>query len=488
MGARMTRRFPWLCLLPLAACTQANPMSTADDDGMDGDGLIDGGVAIPESGLTVEATSVIDERNDTIEFDRSGKPIAHEHDPALSVALGGADCPDVFKHAYLMTGADDNPIRFRLIGARIAPTAATAQFRTADGKTVGRVHPVLGIASPDGETTAFEITALRDGPSGDSFLGSVEGAVRMRFVARGLDGDERIHEACWTNHPLPAPLFIGEAAVPDDDFALHRNSLNSTSATPHLLSSRLINSNSPGLGLMAYSVMNGTDETPLVTFTLTRPAAAAARSYTKRHLRRSITTTPSPCPDAAACAAPVHQQPVNEIFAGTLLPSSFAFHLLALGADGVARDVPCVRCNAEAGTFVFQLAAQTRYRVEVRFEKFTFLKPGSASDPFSGEIADTVLSLPTPAPSVPITGLPLDVYGGCTKRSVTSPPVCVERMEFQRYRAIHDLRIATEGDLVSNMKVAVSGMASTYSLGEVARPRAVRAMNFATSVTLPPVP
>lgn len=83
----------------LAAACSAN---VDNSGGPGGGGDDEGGEGVGNDDIRFRLTKVADERADVIDF-ASGEPV-HTH-AAPATPLGGADCPDVYKHAYLMDAA-----------------------------------------------------------------------------------------------------------------------------------------------------------------------------------------------------------------------------------------------------------------------------------------------------------------------------------------------------------------------------------------------
>jgi hypothetical protein len=223
-------------LVLITGCTAA---TEGGDDGGGGD---DGSGEEPSKFF--KATTIHDERFDEIDF-ASGEPV-HTH-AGPEVALGSDKCTDVFKHSYLMETpkfgreVTENPIRFAL-------SAKEYRLRRGD-EVIADWAPVTGGA----------VTITR------SVLGDREGT----YVIEARSGDVT-SEACWTHHPLAAPVEI-QAAQPDAS-GLAGMSLLTNSPISKLLD--------PTIATRVYAqrFVHHTAEPVTLTLDVTIPAAAFARN------------------------------------------------------------------------------------------------------------------------------------------------------------------------------------------------------------------
>ena len=177
-------------LFLISACTASvDDMGPAGDDG---DGGGDGDPGVGNDDIRYRLTSIHDERADQIEFS-TGEPV-HTH-AGPTVKLGGSDCPDVYKHSYLMTRtapqfgreAAPNPIAWTIE----AKSAAEYRVRTGDDAAV------LDWTAADGDTIELHRDVLT---SGKYLLDVRVGA--------------SVATTCFILHPLAAPLEM-QPAHPD---------------------------------------------------------------------------------------------------------------------------------------------------------------------------------------------------------------------------------------------------------------------------------
>ena len=199
-----------LCLATAAACgnvTFPDEPAPGDDaaptDPMGPDaGMID--PPIDPATLSIVPRAVLDERADAIAFS-SGEPVHTHTGPA--VMLGSAGCPDLARYAYLL---DRQPV----YGEHAAPnplaiTVALPEGLVADSAQY-RIHaggdslsPWLSVPGSAGERAT--IALYRDDIPA---LGTFDGEIRVEVRARITGGVEQTASACWTHHPLNAPLAI----------------------------------------------------------------------------------------------------------------------------------------------------------------------------------------------------------------------------------------------------------------------------------------
>ncbi|MBX3155125.1 MAG: hypothetical protein KF773_03925 [Deltaproteobacteria bacterium] len=300
--------------------------------------------------LGVAPSMFSDERADTVTFAPDGTITSHAH-AAATVDL--ADCPDVFKHAYLMDPKDPNPIRFQLTatddGVGIDLASARARVGIADGGELGTFFPVEGVT--DGATATFQVDALRSGMSGSAFVGTTEGKLVMQLAVKDLLGREVQTERCWINHPLAVPLLVGDAReAVGYPLALASNAL-ATGPFFHL-ASELINVGSKGLAIMDFDLFNGTDEPAIATFSLERPEPRTRRDYRRGTMLVSSTNLFDEdvidCALQPAACAPLSTVPFLA-FAGTNQVEStdrWVVRVVRIATDGQEEEVPCTTCDA----------------------------------------------------------------------------------------------------------------------------------------------
>jgi hypothetical protein len=191
-------------------------------------------MCVPEPlGVEIVATTIHDERGDTIDF-ATGEPI-HTHAGA-PITLGASGCPAVFKYGYLLDPArpfgkesTPNPIawKFRRTGGTI--TTADVRVRTADGV---KLDWAPANAGADG---SYTVSINRSGPRSIAELAFKTEQLFIDFRARNGEQHEATVTGCWEQHPLVAPAKIVRlAAAPDSD------ALNSFSFAAHSPVSKLM--------------------------------------------------------------------------------------------------------------------------------------------------------------------------------------------------------------------------------------------------------
>lgn len=180
--------------------------------------------------------SIKDERNDQIDFS-TGEAV-HTH-TGTAIDLASTGCPAVYKYAYLM---DDTAPTF---GREVAPNPLAWQIKVSDSTPLDgmdsayRVRDAAGQVlydwtsiSPDA-TGVYTVSLFRNKiPQ----LGTQTSQIHLDVRFRDSFGNESTTSACWTNHPMAAPIEIGALStgelfgwtLPADSPISHL--LNSTSA------------------------------------------------------------------------------------------------------------------------------------------------------------------------------------------------------------------------------------------------------------------
>lgn len=152
--------------------------------------------------------SIKDERGDAIDFS-TGEPVHTHAGPAIDLTAAG--CPDVYTYAYLMDATlpvfgrevTPNPLAWQIKASDATPLdSMDSAYRVRDD--AGRVlHDWTSIA-PDA-TGVFLVALYRNViPE----LGTYTGKLHMDLRFRDSFGNEATREACWTNHPLAAPIEV----------------------------------------------------------------------------------------------------------------------------------------------------------------------------------------------------------------------------------------------------------------------------------------
>ena len=155
-----------------------------------------------------------DERGDTIDFS-SGEPVHTHAGAAVDLSTG---CPAIFKYAYLTSkqappfGSEVtlNPIAFH-VQTDAASTDATAseyRVRTDDGHTLLDWTPM----APDADSV-YTMTLHRDDSAPMQALGTSVQKMYIDARFRDTGGTETTVTGCWENHPLAAPLQVGQVTT-----------------------------------------------------------------------------------------------------------------------------------------------------------------------------------------------------------------------------------------------------------------------------------
>ncbi|HLL25830.1 MAG TPA: hypothetical protein VK427_27015 [Kofleriaceae bacterium] len=188
-------------LLLASACSASTNPDGGDDEAPDG-----------TESATVKflPTTMFDERADRIDFS-SGEPV-HTH-TGDTVTLGSKECPDVYKHAYLLD--EERPAFGR--EATPNPLAWAVQLKRKDLDATYRVRDDSGSTLldwtqlPTPSDTVSTIDLRRDDAPA---LGEQEGKLTLEVRTVDDAGKETLTSVCWNHHPLAAPLEIGPA-LPD---------------------------------------------------------------------------------------------------------------------------------------------------------------------------------------------------------------------------------------------------------------------------------
>ena len=161
--------------------------------------------------ITVQGSSIHDERGDTIDFS-TGEPI-HTHAGALT-DLGGAGCPAVYKYAYLMdaaptfgssTSANDLMWKFRIDDAKLL--AGSQQFRVrSDANAV--LVPWTALPATDAAGYSSVKLTRNGGAFPIASLGTRAGQFFIDVRATDWGNHSTTSSFCFDNHPLAAPLSV----------------------------------------------------------------------------------------------------------------------------------------------------------------------------------------------------------------------------------------------------------------------------------------
>lgn len=199
-----------LFLVAAAACGNAtfpdeteptDPMDPGPDAGMT-EPPID--PPIDPAMLSIVPHAVFDERADVIGFS-SGEPL-HLH-TGSTVMLGAAGCPDLARYAYLLDrqvvyGKNSNPNPLAInVALPDGLLPESAEYRV----NVGNDSFSAWTAVPGAAGERATIALYRDDIPA---LGTFDGQIRVEVRARVTGDVEQTATACWTHHPLLAPVAI----------------------------------------------------------------------------------------------------------------------------------------------------------------------------------------------------------------------------------------------------------------------------------------
>ncbi len=154
--------------------------------------------------LSIVPRAVIDERGDVIGFS-SGEPL-HLHAGA-TVMLGSAGCPALSRYGYLLDrhpiyGKENSPNPLAVtVALPDALVADSAEYRVNVGNDSFSSWTMIPGSAGERATIAL----YRDDIPA---LGTFDGPIRVEVRARVTTGAEQTAAACWTHHPLLAPLAI----------------------------------------------------------------------------------------------------------------------------------------------------------------------------------------------------------------------------------------------------------------------------------------
>jgi hypothetical protein len=152
-----------------------------------------------------------DERGDTIDFS-SGEPVHTHAGSSVDLSTG---CPAVYKYAYLTSKqaptfgseATLNPLAFHVQtdAASTDPTASEYRVRTDDGHTLQDWTQM----APDADSV-YTMTLHRDDGLAMQALGTSVQKMYIDARFRDIGGTQTLVTGCWENHPLAAPLQVGQ--------------------------------------------------------------------------------------------------------------------------------------------------------------------------------------------------------------------------------------------------------------------------------------
>ncbi|MBA3465693.1 MAG: hypothetical protein H0T46_37520 [Deltaproteobacteria bacterium] len=203
-----------ILVLAIAGCGNVTSMEKEEEIAPDASMTIEPDAPPPSdpAKLAFIPATVRDERGDTIAY-VSEEPV-HTH-AGPPITIGGADCPAVYRYAYLLDRARPfgeeatrNPLAFELAAPSSSPSSVAYRVIATTGQTLLPWTDV-GIADANGHYT---IELYRDDIP---LLGTFDGQLRIEARAQSATGTELRTFACWEHHPLAAPLSIAypQAAI-----------------------------------------------------------------------------------------------------------------------------------------------------------------------------------------------------------------------------------------------------------------------------------
>ncbi len=429
--------------------------------------------------LSVDSTAVFDERNDTVSL--TGTSPHHGHDENGPSVLGGQDCPNVYKHAYLMESSPEgsetpsNPLRWQyqgsdIDGVGVDPNSFAFRVRRQGAGYSGWV-PLPATSLVNGSYThSFDL--LR---SHLATLGTDKGVFEVQMRAVDLLGQETVVTRCWTHHPLAAPLQVLSAeAVTSGSDSLAELRLDVTNSPV----SSLVNGNA-GRKLMKFVVVNKTTELVVLAVDPLQPQSATC---TKSWRRTGAVTTreviSEPClqnPGACTTSYPIvssHQENASLACAENL---ELSVHV---EENVFSNTIPaCDDCVAEpTGGFGLGTDPYTKfvlpgkanvgdapvsYSVFVMVDRISALQASPGIPPDEVIIGDPDAIIPAPAEvnlayilegvnlpwnNIQITGNLENTFARCTaKVGAGINATCVERTTYRVYRALTKAGMTADG-------------------------------------------
>lgn len=392
-----------------AACSASTDSGPGGDDGP-------GGPGVGNDDIRFRLTEVHDERVDQIAFD-TGEPV-HAHTGPVA-QLGGADCPDVYKHLYLMDATapqfgretEPNPLAWD-VDAR-----GPAEYRV---RGAGEA-PVLDWTPVDGD----RIELHRDVVSAGKYLLDVR------------VGDS-VATTCFMFHPLAAPLEISSPAAD----ATSLTAMTFAAAAPF---SRLF-ADEP-IRVFSQTIVHHAAEPVELAIDVTKPIASYQRRAIDQYVVAPAITHATLCEDANGNSSsdPVCvDMSVPSAASDEVVASALATGTWSLQVIDEATQLPAPNCTITGLQARCKLApraatgAAQRYRAVFSVANLADLSPFGA-----GPVAEhTLLGLP-------FTGRVLDVQKRCAEfKSVThqggSILSCIKETHYTRIQAMDTLAVAFE--------------------------------------------
>lgn len=231
-----------------------------------------------------------DERGDTIDFS-SGEPVHTHAGASVDLSTG---CPAVYKYAYLTSkqappfGSEVtlNPIAFKVQtdAASTDPTASEYRVRTDDAHTLLDWTPM----APDADSV-YTMTLHRDDSATMQALGTSVQKMYIDVRFRDTSGTQTTVTGCWENHPLAAPLQVGQFT----GGALFGMTFAASSPISAVLESGL--SGNFGGVIATMPVVQTTAEATPITFALPTPTGTETVAALTVDIPTSVTTASLLC-------------------------------------------------------------------------------------------------------------------------------------------------------------------------------------------------
>lgn len=376
-------------LFLVSACTASTDDAPGggDDDGggADDGGGDDGGGTNDPGDMTESATvrflftTVRDERGDTIDF-ASGEP-RHAH-VGPAVTIGGTNCADVYKYAYLMSrsapafGGETtaNPLRWQveLKNTQSLDVAASVyRVRTAGNEPLSAWRPLPALS----DSIATIDLVREDIPA----LGERSGELFVDIRTVDNKGVETITSACWIHHPLAAPLEVQPA----------RMAIAGLAEMDFAKSSPISKVFSPGVRVFSQRFVHHTAEPVSLAVDVATPVA----TYMKRAVDDYVTTpggtTNFLCAsdfdgfesDDPMCNEIAPVDPPDSMTSGALANVTWSLQVIEEATAMTVCTVSSLSATCELPARA-PTSAATAYRIEVWMSDTGDLAP-SAAGPFA---------------------------------------------------------------------------------------------------------
>jgi hypothetical protein len=448
------------CDDPAAGAPDAGPADPGDDP----DDLPDSGPGDPDQPGSVELslsflpTAVRDERVSIPGFDAAGRLQTVVHGgPALP--LGGAGCPDVFKHAYLLfdgvpvTESPANPLRFAV---RLESSAPALDLDRLDFQVRrrGSADPLTDEWEP---IAASEAGARAEGHVDLTVdlvdeLATTEAEYEIDVRGRDLHGNEVVATRCFSYHPLAGPLRVDAPVAASGGGSLAGLRLDQNAAISPLLN---------GVGqatVMTVPITNPTSRQQFVTLTPPTKGGSCTKTWQEWTVpvsRQAVSvacTSPASCP-AGPLPAPIDREP--PVPCDPTLASSqsrFAVQLL----DGATLVPRCLGCGPDQ----YRLAPNRTYQARYVALALPGAQPRDAGEP-AGTYGEHTVSFfdGDTSRTMRITGQLLATLTRCTRRAVVNEVLrCSEMTTFRTLRALTSVAASLTGvELAIAASVAPAG-------------------------------